>query len=496
MKRSITVPVILLGLLLMFSPAGVSANATEEGYYKVLVGANLRRTPSIEGAIVTVVREGEVVYYMGNRAGEYSFVRFGDIEGYIVSGVIGEAMEEKKSGPIEVPAAAAKVAGRIAEEDAIESAMIVEAEEPEETDAEEIMSEDMSGAVQAIDEEKRIALQEEMAGTAGTSAEAAEADPAASASRRALRISMGMKISDDSRDLAEKKAPVRTEGYILALVNFRAAADVKSEKIGMLRTGEKVTVLEGGNDEFARVRYGDTEGYIYKQCIRFTDVEVPEEQEEDRVVRRREATSAMLNGLVIGAYEQEALIAAEEHREIVKEAIKDDQDSLQAEVASMQISAKNDMKQSSKKKKTGTSVAGLNIGGDPFSMTQYNGLSGMVIVDNNLVVADPPSVSEGAEEYEITAYCTCRICCGNFSPEVTGREAHTATGTVPVQGRTIAVDPSVIPYGSTVVIDGLGTFIAEDTGGAIRQKRIDVYFETHEDALAFGRQYRKVEIIR
>ena len=47
-----------------------------------------------------------------------------------------------------------------------------------------------------------------------------------------------------------------------------------------------------------------------------------------------------------------------------------------------------------------------------------------------------------------------------------------------------------------MVIDGVGTFIAEDTGGAIKKNRIDVYFETHEDAVAFGRIKRKVVVLR
>lgn len=79
-----------------------------------------------------------------------------------------------------------------------------------------------------------------------------------------------------------------------------------------------------------------------------------------------------------------------------------------------------------------------------------------------------------------TAYCPCSKCCGKS-------DGITATGTKATAGRTIAVDPSVIPYGSEVIING-HTYVAEDTGGAIKGNRIDIYFATHEDAKSFGRQ--------
>ena len=62
-------------------------------------------------------------------------------------------------------------------------------------------------------------------------------------------------------------------------------------------------------------------------------------------------------------------------------------------------------------------------------------------------------------------------------------------------GRTIAVDSSVIPLGSEIVIDG-HTYVAEDTGSAIKGNRIDIYFDTHQEALNFGVQYADVYIIK
>ena len=59
----------------------------------------------------------------------------------------------------------------------------------------------------------------------------------------------------------------------------------------------------------------------------------------------------------------------------------------------------------------------------------------------------------------------------------------------------IAVDPSVIPLGTRVFIPGYGEAIAEDIGGAIRGNRIDIAFESHEEALSFGRQELEIFIM-
>ena len=86
--------------------------------------------------------------------------------------------------------------------------------------------------------------------------------------------------------------------------------------------------------------------------------------------------------------------------------------------------------------------------------------------------------------YTITHYCnekyphTCNA----------GPPYKTATGTEPTPGRTIAVDPSDIALGSHVVIDG-HEYTAEDTGGAVDGKHIDILVNTHEEALQKGTRY-------
>ena len=63
----------------------------------------------------------------------------------------------------------------------------------------------------------------------------------------------------------------------------------------------------------------------------------------------------------------------------------------------------------------------------------------------------------------------------------------TATGTKPTSGRTIAVDPTVIPYGTRIYIPEFDkTFIAEDCGGGIKGNKIDIYMNTKEECINWG----------
>ncbi|MFT8708953.1 MAG: 3D domain-containing protein [Sporolactobacillus sp.] len=61
--------------------------------------------------------------------------------------------------------------------------------------------------------------------------------------------------------------------------------------------------------------------------------------------------------------------------------------------------------------------------------------------------------------------------------------------------QVIAVDPSVIPLGSRVLIPGYGVYVAADTGGAIRGNRIDIHFPTQSAALNFGVQTLTIQIL-
>lgn len=72
----------------------------------------------------------------------------------------------------------------------------------------------------------------------------------------------------------------------------------------------------------------------------------------------------------------------------------------------------------------------------------------------------------------------------------------TASGTIATQGRTIAMD-NRFPFGTLVKIEGFdGIFRVENRGFKIKRNRVDVYFEDVDDAIKFGKQKRKIYVIK
>lgn len=102
-------------------------------------------------------------------------------------------------------------------------------------------------------------------------------------------------------------------------------------------------------------------------------------------------------------------------------------------------------------------------------------------------------------EYKLTAYCPFTCCCGSYGITSSNQKSYTSSGAVAKEGVTIAVDPSVIPYGTIVIIEIDGKqykYIAQDCGGAIKGKTIDVFFNSHEKANHFGKKYGKVYVLK
>lgn len=117
---------------------------------------------------------------------------------------------------------------------------------------------------------------------------------------------------------------------------------------------------------------------------------------------------------------------------------------------------------------------------------------------NIYICGDYDTVEVSDEEYrvweslgifDLTAYCPCSICCGPHANGIT------ATGTTATAGRTIAVDPNIIPLGSHVMINGI-EYIAEDVGGAIKGNHIDIFYNTHEEALNMSVRTAEVYILK
>lgn len=113
-----------------------------------------------------------------------------------------------------------------------------------------------------------------------------------------------------------------------------------------------------------------------------------------------------------------------------------------------------------------------------------------------IFIPEPEEVSAEVEEAEtapeitylgdwtITAYCAGSCCCGEYA---TG---YTASGTLATEGRTVA--SNALPMGTRIMIDG-HEYTVEDTGWTpYGDTWIDIFFNSHEDALNWGLQTKEV----
>lgn len=104
----------------------------------------------------------------------------------------------------------------------------------------------------------------------------------------------------------------------------------------------------------------------------------------------------------------------------------------------------------------------------------------VIVQEESVEIVQEENSEEKEEEsvvylgrFFLTCYCPCELCSEGWGHK-------TATGAYATEFRTVAVDPSVIPYGTHLLINGF-EFIAEDCGGAIGGNHIDIFREHHED---------------
>lgn len=121
---------------------------------------------------------------------------------------------------------------------------------------------------------------------------------------------------------------------------------------------------------------------------------------------------------------------------------------------------------------------------------------GMVLVGASFALADDKAVAEGIilpeELNETTAILTPSVAIAENEPTTQPEEWIDA---IAEEGVTIAADWSVYSPGTILYIEDIGERTVQDRGGAISGQKIDVFFNSHEDALRFGRQEVRIKVI-
>ena len=94
---------------------------------------------------------------------------------------------------------------------------------------------------------------------------------------------------------------------------------------------------------------------------------------------------------------------------------------------------------------------------------------------------------------EVTAYCPCTRCCGPAAQGITANGQRISYN----GGKFVAADTDFLPFGTRLQIPGYDSAPVEviDRGGAIKGRKLDVFFPTHDQALEWGRRTIDVTVI-
>ena len=117
-------------------------------------------------------------------------------------------------------------------------------------------------------------------------------------------------------------------------------------------------------------------------------------------------------------------------------------------------------------------------------------------LDNQWPIIDSDTITLPTGEV-LTYYGTRQVLATAYTHTDAGCDFITATGTT-VRVGTVAVDPTLIPYGTRMFIVGLdgqyiyGVATAEDCGGGIKGDRIDLYYPTYQECMDFGRKFCRI----
>jgi len=101
-------------------------------------------------------------------------------------------------------------------------------------------------------------------------------------------------------------------------------------------------------------------------------------------------------------------------------------------------------------------------------------------LDNTTYAVEPTGPTYEEKTFFVTAYCPCEKCCGNFADGIT------SNGHKIIDGDRFVAAPKSFAFGTIMDIPGYGTVAVKDRGGAIKGNKLDVFFNTHQEALNWG----------
>lgn len=97
---------------------------------------------------------------------------------------------------------------------------------------------------------------------------------------------------------------------------------------------------------------------------------------------------------------------------------------------------------------------------------------GLIKSDLEAKAAEEAAKKVYVGNFKLTAYCPCYSCSEGYG-------TNTASGAKATEGITVAADRNILPLGTRIYIEGVGERIVQDVGGAVKNKKIDIYVDSH-----------------
>lgn len=103
-----------------------------------------------------------------------------------------------------------------------------------------------------------------------------------------------------------------------------------------------------------------------------------------------------------------------------------------------------------------------------------------------LASGESPKQGKSLGMFTTTGYCNCSQCSGGHSL--------TYSGTVPQAGHTLSADLDLFPIGTRLMINGT-IYTVEDMGSSVDGHKVDIYYASHEEAVAHGTKQEEVFMV-
>lgn len=254
------------------------------------------------------------------------------------------------------------------------------------------------------------------------------------------------------------------------------------KKNGIIMSLSLVFVLIFGGGVFAHEEFQEKEAMIAEQKEDLSKLETEKEALE-KDTKLKEQTIAEKEKAI--AKTKDTLSQKEKDIKAKEKALKEKNEALKKKDAHIE-KLKDDLSAKAKREKEDALKAKKEVAVASAAPTSY------VVKEKKVVTASRSHDKPSGREFYVSATAYTALC-------DTGCTGITATGINLLKNpglKVIAVDPSVIPLGSKVYVEGYGYAVAGDTGGAIKGNKIDLYMQNHGDAVAFGRKQVKITILK